>query len=348
MKKRTKIIITLGVVGCFIAAGLIFSHKKAQATPNRPPLLVKESPVEVADLPIIATATGTLVANNQTNISPKVAGYVTKIAFSPGDFVTAGSVLIQLDNQKQKNDLAAAKADVELSELQYQRDALALKKGLILQTTVYSDKVSLDKDKALAQTDQTALQDMTLRAPFSGYLGAKQFSLGDYVTPGQKLVTLVDQQKLKVVYDLPNHFAPQLQIGQPVTVTADFLPGQRFNGKVNYVAPYVNSDSQTIETQALLNNKNGALKPGQFVTVSQTLETLKKAILIPENSLFANMNGHYVFKVKNGKAISTPVKVGERLYGKVQIIDGLKPGDHIITTGQDQIYKSGAKVKVVH
>lgn len=60
------------------------------------------------------------------------------------------------------------------------------------------------------------------------------------------------------------------------------------------------------------------------------------------------MNGHYVFKVKNGKAISTPVKVGERLYGKVQIIDGLKPGDHIITTGQDQIYKSGAKVKVVH
>ncbi len=134
---------------------------------------------------------------------------------------------------------------------------------------MHSDKVSLDKDKALAQTNQTALQKMTLRAPFSGYLGAKQFSLGDYVAPGQKLVILVDQLKLKVVYDLPNHFAPQLQIGQPVTVTADFLPGQRFNAKVNYITPYVNSDSQPIGTQGLLNNKNGALKPGQFVTVSK-------------------------------------------------------------------------------
>ncbi|WP_251365819.1 biotin/lipoyl-binding protein [Coxiella-like endosymbiont of Rhipicephalus sanguineus] len=96
-----------------------------------------------------------------------MAGYVTKIAFTPGTFVKTGSVLIQLDNRKQQDDVAAAQADLELSQLQFQRDLKALKQGLILQATLYNDEVALDKDQALLKTDQTALQDMTtLTAPF--------------------------------------------------------------------------------------------------------------------------------------------------------------------------------------
>ena len=98
--------------------------------------------------------------------------------------VKAGTVLIQLDDRKQEDDLTAAKANAELSQLQYERDLKALKKGLILQATLYSDKVAYDKNEVIVKTNQTSLEDMTLTAPFDGYLGAKQFSLGDYVKPG--------------------------------------------------------------------------------------------------------------------------------------------------------------------
>lgn len=347
MKKTNKIKLigfAVGVV-CIIVFVLLFSHNNTKPVAVDPATLVELNPVEVTNIPIIVTATGNLVANQSTNISPKVAGYVTKILFKDGEFVKSGTILIKLDASKEINGLASAKAEAKMSQLQYNRDEKAYKKGLILQSVIYQDKVTNEKNQALVKTDQTLLDDMDLAAPFSGYLGAKTFSLGDYVTAGQKLVSLVDKQHLKVVYSLPSFYAPKLKIGQRVIITANFLPDFTLPAKVTFIAPSVDSNSQTIEVQAILDNSQNELKPGQFVNVKQTLGTQKNAILVPEDSVKADLNGHHVFEVKNNKATSVPVTIGERVYGKVQITQGLKTGDRIITKGQ-LLLKDGGKVKI--
>lgn len=337
MKKSRKITLFTGLA-VIILIGIIFLlHKKKPAPPVIGPTLVELSAVTVSDIPLTVTAAGNLAANQQTNISPKVGGYVSKILFNEGDFVNAGTLLIQLDNEKEQNDLSAAKADADLSALQYERENKAYKKGLILQDDVYNAKVTNEKNQAVVKTDQTALDDMALTAPFSGLLGSKNVNVGDYVSPGQKLITLVDQKNLRVEYALPSQYAPQLQIGQATTITADFLPGKQFSAKVNFISPYIDTDSQTITVHAVLNNESGDLKPGQFVNITQTLGTLSRAILVPENSVLASMNGYYVFTVKNNHVVSIPVKIGERIDSKVQITAGLKPTDNIITTGQNVV-----------
>ncbi len=346
MQKSKKIIIVAASVVIVLVGISFLSHKKKPVIPALAPTLVELSPVTVTNIPLTATAAGNLTANQQTDISSKVGGYISKILFKEGDFVNVDTLLIQLDDEKEQNDLAAAKADAALSALQYERENKAFKKGLILQDDVYNAKVTNEKNQAIVKADKTALDDMALTAPFSGYVGSKSISVGDYVSPGQKLVTLVDQKNLRVEYALPSQYAPQLQVGQAATITADFLPGKSFPAKVDFVSPYIDADSQTIAVHAILNNENGDLKPGQFVNVNQTLGTLPHAILVPENSVFVSMNGAHVFTVKNDHALSIPVKIGERIFGKVQIIDGLKPNDQVITTGQNLV-KDNDPVKII-
>lgn len=346
MKKNKKLTL-IGVIAvvCVIALASFFSGKKTQSAMGEPSTLIQLGQVQVVNIPIVATAAGNLIANQSTNMSPKNPGYVTKILFKDGQFVKKGSLLIQLDASKQMNDLAAAKAEAQLSQLQYNRDLKAYKKGLILQSVVYQDKVTNQKNQALVKTNQTLLDDMDLAAPFSGYLGAKTFSIGDYVTAGQKLISLVDKEHLKVAYSLPSFYAPKLKIGQNVMITADFLPGLTLPAKVSFIAPSVDSNSQTIQVQAILDNHENTLKPGQFVNVKQTLGMQRNAILVPEESVIADLSGNHVFMVRNDKAVSVPVTLGERIYGKVQITKGLKAGDHVVTKGQ-LLLKNGSKVKV--
>ena len=128
-------------------------------------------------------------------------------------------------------------------------------------------------------------------------------------------------------------------------VTANFLPGLTLQAKVSFIAPSVDSNSQTIQVQAILDNHENTLKPGQFVNVAQTLGMQSNAILVPEDSVIADLNGNHVYMVKNNKAVSVPVTLGERIYGKVQITKGLKAGDQIITKGQ-LLLKNGSQVKV--
>jgi len=343
---KNKSVITTVIAVILLIGMMTVSHKKKPTTPSLSPTLVELSTITEADMPRTTSTVGNLRAHQQTDISAKVGGYISKILFKEGDIVTAGTVLIQLDDAKEKNDLRAAASDAALSQLQYEHDYKAYKKGLLLQEQIYNTKVTNEKNQAIVKSDQTALTDMALTAPFSGEVGSQNINLGDYVTPGQKLVTLVDQKSLRVDYALPSQFAPQVKVGQSVIVTADGLPNKIYPASVTFVSPIIDRDSQTIAVHALLNNDNGDLKPGQFVDVHQTLGTLPHALLVPEQSVLAAENGYHVFTVTNNHAVAVLVKIGEHFMGKVQIVAGLKPNDQIITTGQNQI-KDNDPVKVV-
>ena len=346
MKKITITVSTLVVVG-IITTGVTYhlKHKKQHHAATIPAIPVKLSTVKMTDLPTIATANGTLTANQSTYISAKVSGYVTAINYKEGQYINTGTTLIQLDNSKEKDNLVAAKTAAELSKLQFQRNKKLYKRHLIKQDDLYNSKVINQQKQATTVSDANDLANKTIVAPFSGYVGAKTISVGDYIQAGSKLVKLVDTRLLRIDYSLPSRYLSQLHLGQGVTVTSNVFPSTSFVAQVSYIAPTVDSISQTIEVHALLNNKNNLLKPGQFVKIQQQVGAIQKALLAPTQSVIASLNNYYVFTVKNNKAVKVPVKLGRRFAETIEVTSGLKADEKIVVAGQNQL-KSGSKVKI--
>lgn len=346
-----KIIISLCaallIIALVVGIAIYFHHHATQPKTITSPSLVELSAVKTTLIPNTATATGNLVANQSTIVSPKTNGYVTAIDYQEGEHVKAGQVLIQLDNQSEKENLKSAETALALSQLQYDRNRHLLKRGLITHDVYYNAKVAYQKNQAAVTTDKTNLANKTITAPFDGIIGARNISVGDFVSAGSKLTNLVDIAKLRVEYSLPTIYLSQLKLGQSIIVTPSDLPNEKFIGKVSYISPSIDPETQTITVHAVLNNKNNELKPGEFVNITQKLGPPKKAILIPTQSLFASLKGYYVYSVKNNKAIKIPVHIGKKFENTTEITKGLSQGNEIVVAGQ-QYLSENKPVKIIN
>jgi len=345
LKNKKIIAITLAII--LIIALAIHHHLKIKdklAAAKINPVLVKVQKPILQSIPVTASATGSLIARKSTIISPRAPGYIRAILFHEGETVKAGKILFKLDYQTQKDALTGAKAAYLLSKVEYDRDAKFLKKGFITQDLYYSAKATMKQNQALLQTAETNLKDRTITAPFDGTLGSLSVSLGDYVSSSNTLTTLVDNKNLRVEYALPVKDLNQLQLNQTVVVT-DSAKKNKITAKVSYIAPQIDQSTQTISVHAHVNNSKELFKPGEYVTVIQNIGSAQKALLVPEQSVLASINGYHVFIVKKNKAIKTSVKIGDRIKNKVVITSGLKPTDEVIVAGENEV-KDGMSVSV--
>jgi membrane fusion protein (multidrug efflux system) len=181
------------------------------------------------------------------------------------------------------------------------------------------------------------LNNMLLVAPFDGVVGKSLVSPGDYVTVGQALVSLTDTKHLRVEYTVAEKYFALLKLGQEVHVTSSALPGKEFTGKVAYVAPTLNVENRTVSVYAEVPNDNQVMSPGLFVNVTQSLGSREHALLVNAMSLVGTIDGEQVFSMKNGKAVATPVEVGQRMLDNVEILKGIDEGDSVIVAGQQKI-----------
>ncbi len=343
MKKKNKIIAIAIVVIILIAIiAMVSIRGKKLITPHQTTLVVL-STVKTANVPITLHTTANLLPYRQADISPETAGYVKAINYNEGTFVTAGRVLIQLDARQQEDKVQQAQAQAANSETSYKRNKR-------LGSSQYIAAQDLDKLKSQALEDQaalasakTTLDEMTLRAPFDGYMGEKIVSIGDYLQAGQKVATLTDTTKLKINYTVPAFYSDRIQLGQVVSVNGP--DNKKLYGKVSYISPTIDQNSQTLTVHATLSNQQDYLKPGQYVSLSQQLGKAKQAILIPENALLGSMDGYYVLQVNANKVTSQTVTPGAHYNGMVIIRNGLKATSEIITAGQNQV-KIGDTVRV--
>lgn len=258
-------LVTLSALLCLTAFSFWKSHHKTPDTA----LAVHPIPVSVITvhdqtLPINATASGYLQAIKNTTITPPVSGYMQSIPFHAGDHVNQGDVLFQLDNAKEKNALSAAKANDTLSRLQYERNKKLLKQGFITQDVYYTSKVTMKQNAAALKTAQTDLAEKTITAPFSGTLGEIKVSIGDYITPGTALTSLVDDQHLRVSYTLPLRDLPLIQLNQAVSIISD-VTENKIIAHVTFISPTIDQDTQTILLNATFDNHQNIFKPGEFV-----------------------------------------------------------------------------------
>jgi membrane fusion protein (multidrug efflux system) len=173
-----------------------------------------------------------------------------------------------------------------------------------------------------------------IRAPFSGVIGLRSVSVGDYVKEGADLVNLESIDLLKVDFRLPEVHMRQVQAGQTLQVTLDALPGKTFEGRVLAVNPLLDAAGRAVVVRAQVRNSDASLRPGMFARVRLVTNDRAEALVVPEQALVPQGADQFVFKIVDGKAVRAKVEVGQRRTGKVEVRSGVAAGDIIVTAGQ--------------
>jgi membrane fusion protein (multidrug efflux system) len=311
---------------------------KEKAAGGPPPgLLVEAARVEVMSANRQITAVGTLRSNEAVVIVAEIAGRVTQIAFSEGEAAAAGQVLVRLDRSVLEAQRDRAEASLKLSRSNRDRADVLLKDEAISQREWDEASAQWALDEASLRLAEAQLAKTVIRAPFHGVLGLRNISVGEYVQPGEAIVTLDDTDPIKVDFRVPETYSGNLQKGQTVQMRIDAIPGKAFSGRVYAIDPKVDVSGRNLLLRARVENPDGSLRPGMFAHINLVIEEKPDALMVPEQALISRGRDQLVYKVVEGKVVEAPVTVGLRLRGFVEIVEGLEPGDTVITAGQIKV-----------
>ena len=327
----------------FFCAGLTLAQQKS---PETPPMPVRAEPVTRATLNIEVTAVGTLRADETVMIRPEIAGRVATIHFKEGQAVNAGDPLITLDQDEYKAQLAGSAAEAGMDEISFKRLQDLQRKNLASQQNLDEARAKLDASRARQELDRVRLDKTVIRAPFAGTVGLRLVSPGAYVKPGDDIANLESLGAMKLDFRVPEIYLARLSVGQTLAARVDAYPDQHFEGAIYAIDPAVDQETRTVLLRARLPNKGNQLRPGLFARVSLVLERRENALVTPEQAIVPLGQTPFVYRVVDGKAVMTPVKLGLRRPGQVEILDGLNAGDLVVTDGQLKI-RDGAPVTVL-
>ncbi|WP_026069326.1 efflux RND transporter periplasmic adaptor subunit [Legionella tunisiensis] len=246
MKSRSTLLL-LTLLGIALTSTFIFRHKKAINNPiAMNAITVETAPVTEKVLAEQFETLGSLASTDNIDISSELAGQIAAIYFKPGASVKKGTLLIQLDNTVLKSELASAEANLTLSETSYQRMSELAKRKLASAQALDQASADLQEKQNTVKAKKAQLEKLSLRAPFSGTLGSRQVSVGQYVKIGQPLVHLVANQKLRVEYNLPERYLPRLQEGQKVSVVSDAFPKKFFKESLIILIPQLTAKPEPL------------------------------------------------------------------------------------------------------
>ncbi|HET9471152.1 MAG TPA: efflux RND transporter periplasmic adaptor subunit, partial [Usitatibacter sp.] len=291
------------------------------------------------------TAVGSLRSDESITLRPEVAGRIASIGFQEGQRVGKGVVLVRLDPAINDAEVQQARANLKLAQSKYDRAVDLAKRNFISGQAKDEAENNLRVAEAALALAQAKREKMEIRAPFSGIIGLRVVSAGDYVKEGADMVNLESIDPLKVDFRVPEIYLTQVQVGQSLTVGLDAVPGRTFEGKVSAVNPLVDAAGRAIVIRALVRNPEITLRPGMFARVSLITRDEKNALVIPEQAIVPQGEEQYVFRVVDGKAVRAKVEVGARRDAKVEILKGLAPTDTVVTAGQLKL-RDGMRVAV--
>ncbi len=358
-----KVVVIATVASVLILGGLFaFQSFRDGATRNRlaanrqGALTVSAEAVSATPLPQTLTGIGTLAAVHSVSLASDLGGTVTRIAFEAGKPVRKGDLLVQLDDSAEQADLLTFKAQQRLADT-------TLKRSKDLSTAGFAARAQLDQSQAQYDVamagiarSSSAIAKKAIRAPFDGTVGIRMVEVGQHLSPGEAAVTLTDNSELYVNFTLPEQTRPQLSEDQVVDVTVDAYPGQIFPSKLAVIDPQVDAGTRAIRIQAIARNTQGVLMPGMYANVSVKLPVAINSITVPETAVTYSLSGNSVFVATPGEGNADPkkpqltakrtaIKTGARIGNRVVVLEGLKSGDRVITTGTVKLV-DGAGINV--
>ncbi|MGE5146473.1 MAG: efflux RND transporter periplasmic adaptor subunit, partial [Candidatus Eiseniibacteriota bacterium] len=309
-------------------------------------MAVEAKPVRVATATQDVAAIGTLRSFESVVIRPEVAGRIAVLDVPEGQPVNKGQVLVKLDGSVQQAELDQALAALALARANFQRADSLQKRGVGTPQAVDQARATLLTDEAAVELARAKLDKMEIRAPFAGVAGLRKVSIGDYLAPGTDIVNLEVIDRLKVDFRVPELLLASVRPGQNLTILVDAFAGRSFAGVVYAVDPLVDAAGRSILLRATIDNPDGMLRPGLFARVALVVESRPNAIFVPEAALVPVGANHFVFRIVDGKAAMTKIRIGPRTAGEVEVVEGLSPKDVVVTAGVLKI-RDGMPVRVV-
>lgn len=310
-----------------------------------PPMAVQVHVLQAEPLDNSITTTGTLMSNEEVDLVSELAGRVTMIGFQEGGNVSAGQVLVRINDDDLQAQLRKAEANLKLGT-----DDEGRKKQLLAVSGISQEQydASLSQLAALqADADNLRAQvaKSTIRAPFSGKVGLRSISEGGFVGSNTLIAKLQQTDPMKVEFAVPERYGRIMKPGAMINFTMEG-DTSTYAGEVYAVDPSVDATTRTVKIRARSSNKDGRLIPGAFAKVDVRLEQLNDALIVPAEALIPDIQGQKVLLMKGGKVVSARVQLGIRSANSVQLTSGVQPGDSVIVTGLLAL-REGADVRPI-
>lgn len=303
-------------------------------------ILVEVSPVVFGSITESIQAVGTLEAIASITVRPEIAGVIRRIHFLDGQVVERAAPLVELDPEELQSQVTQAEAEEKMALVTYERLKRITDQNTAIVPAQQMDEARMAWHAAAANSRlyATRLKKSIIRAPFSGTLGLRRVSVGDYLQPGQDIVNLEDLRTLHVDFKVAEVWLSRLHVGQTLRVTTDAFPNTAFEGQVTAIDPRVDAVNRTVAVRAVIPNPAGTLRPGLFVTVRLTLGEDLRALLIPEEAAFLRQEKSMVFQIEHQTARLKEVTLGARERGMVHVRTGLSEGDAVVRTGTHKLH----------
>lgn len=300
------------------------------------------------------TASGSMRAIRGVGVTTELAGMVQTIYFTPGSMAKEGEVLVQLNADNDIASLRALEANADLARITYERDKAQFAVKAVSKQVVDNDAANLRNLQAQVAQQAAIVAKKTIKAPFSGRLGVNNINPGQFVNPGDKVVSLQTLDPIYADFYLPQQTLAQLKTGLPVTVTSDTYPGKIFKGSITTIEPNVDVSTRNVLVEATIENQNYELAPGMFTYVEITTGKPQQVLTLPQTAITFNPYGDMVYVIREAGAdrkgpILTAnqvfVTTGETRGEQIQILKGIKNGETIVTSGQLKL-KNGTQVAI--
>lgn len=320
--------------------------------PQRPPA-VEVARVEVMRLTDDAQAVGSLRSRQSVLLRPEVSGRVSQIHFRDGERVRKGQLLVQLDDQLPQAQVKQAEAELSIARANHKRNQELVEQKFIAQRAVDESAANLEVAEAKLALARATLARLRIVAPFDGITGIRNVSVGDYLKDGADIVNIEDLEAIYLDFRLPERYQSKVQPGQTALVDLDALPGRRWRATILAIDPLVDANGRSVGVRGCIDNRALALRPGMFARVTTVFAVRDDARVIPEEAIVPQAGRQFVYRLVDGPdqdarvARRVEVKVGVRQPGRVEIVEGLNPGDVVVTTGQQRIQRDGTPVRVI-
>ncbi|MDA9412331.1 MULTISPECIES: efflux RND transporter periplasmic adaptor subunit [unclassified Bradyrhizobium] len=366
--KKSRPILWIVIIAA-VAAGGYYGWQRYQAAeagkaqtaqkgaPRAPAVPVSIAPVQKTDFPVYLTGLGTVQGFNTVQVRTRVDGQIDKIAFTEGQIVKQGELLVSIDPRPYQATLDQAKAKKAQDEASLANANLELQRAMKLgefataqrvdtqRSTVAQLTAQIAADEAAIANAQTQLDYTQITAPITGVAGLRQVDIGNIVNASNQtgVVTIAQVEPITVIFTAPEDQLPYISEGQKsgeLRVIAFTTDGKKTlaEGKLAVINNQVDTTSGTIRLKAVFDNKEHTLWPGQSVSTRLLVRTLKDATIVPDDAVQHSTNGLYAYTVgQDNKAEVRKIKVAYSIDGRSVIEEGLSPGQQVITGGQYKV-----------
>lgn len=319
-----------------------------------PPTAVTTVVAQKETWPSTLSVIGTAAAIQGVTVSADLPGTIDKIHFESGQWVHEGDILVELDTRQERAQLANLEAQRDLAKVNYDRAQELVKAGVISRQDYDSATAQQKATEAQVGDTKAAIARKTIHAPFSGLLGIRQVSLGQYLAAGQAIVSLQSLTPIYVNFGVPQQDTPKVIPGHVLRITNSDLPGMAFTGRITALDSVISEQTRNIQVQATVTNKDNKLRPGMFVQVELPLGAPRQVVPLPASAINYAPYGDSVFVVTDMKdAKGNPyrgvrqqvVKIEGSRGDQVAVTSGLNPGDEVVSSGVFRL-RNGAPIQV--